>query len=83
VFYTLRFGDIAPGTSTDRYLFIMVDFDPQSARTPARASEGKEKVQPLRARFAPWYYVISGDSFSAVRLRRSDFVRRRATSRPS
>jgi hypothetical protein len=80
VFYTLRFGDIAPGTSTDRYLFIMVDFDPQSARTPARASEGAAKVQLLRARFAPWYYVIAADSFSAVRLRRSDVVKPRTAA---
>lgn len=94
VFYTLRFGDVAPGTDApaaapnpadaagrqppapreNRYLFIMTDFDPQSARTPGRASEGAEKVKVLRARFAPWYYVIAADSFDAIRLRRRDLV---------
>jgi hypothetical protein len=81
VFYTLRFGDIAPGTDAapleNRYLFIMVDFDPGSARTPGRASEGEEKVRVLRARFAPWYYVIAADSFDAIRLQRRNLVRRR------
>jgi hypothetical protein len=98
VFYTLRFGDVAPDTEApatetasadeaggrgttpreNRYLFIMVDFDPQSARTPGRASEGAEKVRLLRARFAPWYYVIAADSFSAIRLQRRDLVKRRS-----
>lgn len=84
VFYTLRFGDIAPGpdalaapTTPARYLFIMVDFDPGSARTPGRASEGAEKVKLLRVRFAPWYYEIAADSFDAIRLQRADLVKRR------
>lgn len=96
VFYTLRFGDIAPGTDApaaattsgdaadapreNRYLFIMAGFDPQSARTPGRASEGAEKVQVLRARFAPWYYVIAADSFDAIRLQRRNLVKRRGAS---
>jgi hypothetical protein len=101
VFYTLRFGDIAPGTDApaadvaridaqakapreNRYLFIMVDFDPQSARTPGQGSEGAAKAQLLRARFAPWYYVIAGDSFSQIQLQRSDLVKRKgAGSRAS
>jgi len=95
VFYTLRFGDIAPETETSvddakspagagskakapsesRYLFIMVDFDAKSAATPGRASEGSEKAQFLRARFAPWYYIIAADSFAKIRLQRSDLVK--------
>lgn len=107
VFYTLRFGDVAPGTDApaadapspegvasgpsrkaaatpreNRYLFIMVDFDPQSARTPGRAAEGSDKVNVLRARFAPWYYVIAADSFAAIQLQRRDLVGRRAAARP-
>jgi len=94
VFYTLRFGDIAPGAETsiedagsttgdgkrrkppgeNRYLFIMVDFDAKSGATPGRAVEGNEKAQFLRARFAPWYYVIAADSFAKIRLRRGDLV---------
>jgi hypothetical protein len=98
VFYTLRFGDIAPGTDApaadptppaganppttspreNRYLFIMVDFDAQSARTPGRASEGAERAQLLRARFAPWYYVIAADSFAQIRPQRRDLVTRKS-----
>lgn len=97
VFYTLRFGDIAPGadapaaettpartanpqTTTpreNRYLFIMVDFDAQSATTPGRASEGAERARLLRARFAPWYYVIAAESFAQIRAERRDLVKRR------
>ena len=99
VFYTLRFGDIAPGTDApavdapspdaaadapaageNRYLFIMVDFDAQAASTPARASEGEERTKLLRARFAPWYYVIAADSFSAIQLQRSDLVKPRTAA---
>jgi uncharacterized protein DUF4340 len=85
VFYTLRFGEIAPpdaapaqaGTpGENRYLFIMVDFDPQSASTPGRASEGADKVKLLRSRFAPWYYVIAADSLTQIRVRRRDLVGR-------
>jgi hypothetical protein len=101
VFYTLRFGDIAPGTEApaaeaasdgapdaraaapreNRYLFIMADFDPQSAATPGRASEGAQKVQVLRARFAPWYYVIAADSFAQIRAPRSVLVKRKGAVR--
>lgn len=58
----------------NRYLFIMVDFDPQTAGTPGRASEGADKVRLLRPRFAPWYYVIAADSFAHIRVRRQDLV---------
>lgn len=61
----------------NRYAFIMVDFDPQSARTPGRAAEGAERARLLRARFAPWYYVIAADSFAHIRAQRSDLVKRK------
>jgi hypothetical protein len=85
VFYTLRFGDIAPGTDApaaeatpreNRYLFIMVDFDRQSAGTPDRAAEGAERATLLRARFAPWYFVIAAESLAQVRAERRDLVKR-------
>lgn len=83
VFYTLRFGELAPGTMENRYLFIMVDFDPRSAATPGRAADTAEKVTLLRARFAPWYYIIAADRVSAIRPQRSDLVTRKApTARP-
>jgi hypothetical protein len=95
VFYTLRFGDIAPGTEVpavppagadadvapapreNRYLFIMVDHDPRPTTSAARSAEGAEKTRLLRARFAPWYYVISANSIGALQLRRTDLVQAR------
>jgi hypothetical protein len=84
VFYTLRFGEVAPPSAVaggagdaageNRYLFVMADHDPAAAATAGRAAEGAEKVAQLRARFAPWYYVITGDSFAGIRLRRRDLV---------
>jgi hypothetical protein len=92
IFYTLRFGEIAPGVtmpSTDsaeeesteqvahenRYLFIMVNFDSDTAATPGQAKEGEAKAALLRARFAPWYYVISANSVSGIRVHRKDLVK--------
>jgi hypothetical protein len=79
IYYTLRFGDIAPGveaptSDTNRYLFIMVDFDAASARTPGLAAEGAEKARLLRVRFAPWYYVIEADSFKDITPGRADLI---------
>jgi hypothetical protein len=31
----------------------------------------------LRARFAPWYYVIAADSFAQIRPQRRDLVTRK------
>jgi hypothetical protein len=90
IYYTLRFGDIAPdsvsaagsagGAGENRYLFIMVNFDPGAARTAGRANEGAEKAQLLRTRFAPWYYIIGGDSIAALQVRRADLVKPAAKS---
>jgi hypothetical protein len=85
IYYTLRFGDVAPGdasiNATNRYLFIMVDFDPKSAETPGLAEEGAEKARLLRVRFAPWYYIIGGDTFRNIRLGRTDLIARAAPRR--
>jgi hypothetical protein len=60
-----------------RYLFIMAEHDPAAAESPGRASEGAQKVQELRARFAPWYYLISAEHAATLQLRRSSLVRHR------
>ena len=86
LYYTLRFGDIAPGAElstndANRYLFIMVDFDAASAETPGLAAEGAEKARLLRVRFAPWYYIITADTFKNLRLGRTDLIARLAPRR--
>ncbi|MFB3829654.1 MAG: DUF4340 domain-containing protein [Bryobacteraceae bacterium] len=66
--YTLRFGEVVstggqPGE--DRYLF---------ATASARGPEGEAAANALNARFADWYYVISGKDFRAMQLRRKDLL---------
>jgi hypothetical protein len=102
IFYTLRFGQVAPGTPTDaprgndeaaaaaakeapaaaprenRYLFIMAAYDPTSASPPGKSTEDAEqRIALLRARFSPWYYIISADDFSKLRPTRADLVKPR------
>lgn len=40
-----------------------------------KTEEGRQKAEELNARFAGWYYVISADDFSKVRLTRRDLVK--------
>lgn len=99
IFYTLRFGEVAPGTPTNappannesgtpgakdasprenRYLFIMAAYDPTSASPPGKSTEeGEQRIALLRARFSPWYYIISADDFSKLRPSRADLVKPR------
>ena len=82
--YVLRFGEIAPGGSgadgdggesegERRYVMISVSFSEQLAEThEGDAEKGKELAEELRARFADWYYVISGADFGKLRPSRAD-----------
>jgi hypothetical protein len=79
--YTLRFGEIVSGASgapagdeaeeadtgeQDRYLFVTVSHDP--AREAKYGGAGGERLaRSLTARFADWYYVISGKDFAKLR----------------
>jgi uncharacterized protein DUF4340 len=99
VFYSLRFGEVAPVTSEiaaaipaargevssgrpgeNRYLFIMAGFDTNAKPSVPDASAGESRVARLRARFAPWYYVISPEGLTKIRARRSDIVKPRGSS---
>ena len=83
VFYTLRFGEVAPGeigaaaNRENRFLFIVITFDPASAERGAQSIEASQsKTALLDDRFAPWYYIISADSFARIRVQRRDLVKR-------
>ena len=39
------------------------------------SAEGQETAEKRSERFAPWYYVISAESFDKIHLERSDLVR--------
>ncbi len=82
--YTLRFGEVVSGTadskaptpktaatgSEDRYLFVTVSY----RGTPGAPAE--QAAQILNARFADWFYVISGADFQKLRPRRQDLAKR-------
>jgi hypothetical protein len=73
IFYILRFGEVASGTLPEnRYLFISVGFDPG---TKASTEAVQARLDVLRARFAPWYYVVSDDNFRKIRLSRADVIK--------
>ena len=74
VFYALRFGELASGTRENRYLFISVGFDPGAAGGTI-SPEVRARLELLSARFAPWYYVISDDSFRKIRVERQALVK--------
>lgn len=67
--HTLRFGEIATGEN--RYLFATA-----GCRSGGDGGGGcEERARELNARFADWYYVISGADFQKLRLRKKDIVR--------
>jgi len=54
-----------------RYLFISVGTDAKVDRAAA------DRAEVLRARFAPWYYVVSEESVRRIRLRKSELAARK------
>jgi len=46
-------------------------------RWQTKVENGKEKANDLNARFAKWYYVISGSSFDKVSQKRSDLIKKK------
>lgn len=79
IFYVLRFGEVAHGvapaaTAADqRYLFISVSFDAAVGQGRIR-DDTRKRLELLRARFSPWYYVVSNDSFRKIRLSRDELL---------
>lgn len=77
--YVLRFGEVAPGGSGSdgeegegeserRFVMISVTFSEDLAeKYEGDAEQGRELADELRARFADWYYVISGADFGKLR----------------
>jgi hypothetical protein len=51
------------------------DIHAEHERWAARVESGRKRADELNARFGKWYYVISGESFDKLRLRRADLVR--------
>jgi len=72
VAYTLRFGETT-GKDDGRYLMVTASWDAARAAKYGDASGSGERIaKDLSARFADWYYVISGEDFKKLRLKRAD-----------
>jgi uncharacterized protein DUF4340 len=72
-------GPQAPGTakpatpplgSPNRYLTITASFDPTGVPAGPQRTITEQRAAALQARYAPWYYVISGQAFERIRLSR-------------
>ena len=57
-----------------RYLFVSTGFDSSLANGTV-PDETRGRLAVLRARFAPWYYVIAEDSFKKIRVSRADLLK--------
>jgi hypothetical protein len=67
VLYSLRFGDVAGTGGDNRNLFVTASFDPARAGSyGGDAGAGERQAKELNARFAGWYYVISGKDFQKL-----------------
>jgi len=74
IFYALRFGEPAVGSNPEgRYLFISVGYDAAGGRAPDEAT--RQQLEVLRARFAPWYYVVADEAVSKIRVARTELIR--------
>ena len=79
--YTLRFGEAAPTppgeTGIRRYAIVSVDPRYEALSDPADAAAKKhadEEVARLQQRFEQWYYVISAESYEALKPKREDLL---------
>lgn len=59
----------SPG-SPNRYLTITASFDPTGLPAGPERTATEQRAAALQARYAPWYYVISGQAFERLRLSR-------------
>ena len=74
IVFQLRFGDIVHGVDAaaeDRYLMISAGLTPATpGQTPTKDVEARLAL--LRARFAPWYFVVSEESYKRIVVSRKD-----------
>jgi hypothetical protein len=81
VVLTLRFGEVATTAgetkpSGNRYLFPTAGFDEKrAAKYAGDAIAGERQAKELANRFADWYYVISGQEFNQLRIKKTDLLR--------
>jgi Domain of unknown function (DUF4340) len=65
-----------PATSSvNRYLIVTASFDPTGIADPSARDAAQKRAAALQKRYAPWYYVISGQSFERTRLSRRVLIK--------
>jgi hypothetical protein len=83
VAYQIRFGDVASNSSDsgkgaggDRYLLVTTSWDANRAAAYGDTGNAGERAsRDLNARFADWFYVISGADFQKIRLTKTEVLR--------
>ena len=45
------------------------------AKWDAKIKDAEDELEKLRSRFADWFYVISDEKFTALRVKRTDLVK--------
>ena len=74
--YVLRFGELASTQGENRYLFVIASFDAKRAATyNGDAAAGERAAKALTSKFADWYYIISGQDFQKLHLRKKDLIK--------
>jgi hypothetical protein len=79
IFYVLRFGELASDAPDSRYVFASAGFDPAAAPGPMQDSV-RQRLELLRARFAPWYYLVADEDVRKIRVPRATLIQRRAAA---
>ena len=64
----------AISTPVNRYVIVSAAFDPTSLSGPA-IENGEKRATALQARFAPWYFVVSGQNVERIRLPRRVLIK--------
>ena len=64
----------AIATPVNRYVIVSAAFDPTSRSGPA-IENGEKRASALQARFAPWYFVVSGQNVERIRLPRRVLIK--------
>jgi hypothetical protein len=81
--YHIRFGDFAAGgieagktsSSENHHLFVTTAWDSaRASRYGETSGAGEKSSMDLNARFANWFYVISGADFQKLRLKKKDLT---------
>jgi hypothetical protein len=73
---------VAAAPTVNRYLIVTATFDPTAIAEKAARDAAEKQVEVLQRRYAPWYYIVSGQSFDRLLLSRRALVKQAAIPTP-